>query len=106
MKFRWSKIVRHRLVQGRSSPDDPELKDYWWSRQKVNARSLSESDLNLAIAQDWYCPVCGMDLINGEELHRHHKKPKKEGGASGSSNRALVHLYCHQQIHSGGKKSR
>lgn len=101
LKFRWTKIVRHRLVRGRASPDDPALKDYWWSRQKVNARYLSESDLNLAIAQDWYCPLCGMDLINGEELHRHHKEPKKEGGADGSSNRALVHLYCHQQIHSG-----
>jgi RNA-directed DNA polymerase len=101
LKFRWTKIVRHRLVRGRASPDDPALKDYWWSRQKVNARSLSESDLNLAIAQDWHCPLCGMDLINGEELHRHHKEPKRAGGADGSSNRALVHLYCHQQIHSG-----
>jgi RNA-directed DNA polymerase len=105
LKFRWSKIVRHRLVRGRSSRDDPALKDYWWSRQKVNTRHLSESDLNLAIAQDWYCPLCGMDLINGEELHRHHKEPKKAGGADGSSNRALVHLYCHQQIHSGRKRS-
>jgi RNA-directed DNA polymerase len=104
LKFRWTAIRRHPLVRGRSSPDDPGLRDYWWSRQKVNARYLSESDLNLAIAQDWFCPVCGMDLINGEELHRHHKTPKEAGGANGSSNRTLVHLYCHQQIHSGRSK--
>ena len=104
LKFRWTAIRRHPLVRGRSSPDDPALREYWWSRQRVNARYLSESDLNLAIAQDWVCPVCGMDLINGEELHRHHKQPKESGGADGSSNRTLVHLYCHQQIHSGRSK--
>jgi RNA-directed DNA polymerase len=106
LKFRWRAIVRHPLVRGWSSPDDPSLRDYWWSRQRVNARHLSRSDLELAIAQDWYCPLCGMDLINGEELHRHHKKPKGEGGADASHNRQLVHLYCHQQIHSGRSKRR
>ena len=80
------------------------MRDYWWSRQKMSARSWGESDRKLAIAQDWVCPVCGMDLINGEELHRHHKIPKESGGADGSSNRTLVHLYCHQQIHSGRSK--
>jgi RNA-directed DNA polymerase len=107
LKFRWTRIVRHQLVQGRSSPDDRSLRDYWWSRQRVNARHLSVGDLSLAIAQDWYCPLCGMDLMSGEELHRHHKEPRAAGGADGSSNRALVHLYCHQQILSGrGRRPR
>jgi RNA-directed DNA polymerase len=100
LKFRWFAIARHILVRGRSSPDDPGLRDYWWSRQKVNGRHLSASDLELAISQDWSCPVCGMELINGEELQRHHRRPKGEGGRDGSSNRQLIHLYCHQQLHS------
>ena len=39
LKFSWFKIVRHRLVQGTASPDDPSLRDYWWSRRRVNGRS-------------------------------------------------------------------
>jgi RNA-directed DNA polymerase len=38
LKFSWFKISRHELVRGTSSPDDPDLRDYWWERQKVNAK--------------------------------------------------------------------
>ena len=35
-KFAWTQIVRHTLVTGRASPDDPALADYWAERrQKV-----------------------------------------------------------------------
>src|SRR5262249_35623390 len=74
LKFNWFRIVRHVMVRGRASPDDPKLREYWWSRQRVNARYLSESDLELAIQQEWKCRLCGMDLLNGEELQRHHKR--------------------------------
>jgi RNA-directed DNA polymerase len=33
-KFSWTKIVRHTLVAGRSSPDDPTLATYWTQRQR------------------------------------------------------------------------
>lgn len=100
LKFRWFKIVRHELVRGTASPDDPSLRDYWWTRRKINVRYLSKSDVKLAEAQDWRCPVCGRDLIIlGEELHRHHKEPRSMGGSDAYSNRELVHLYCHQQRH-------
>ena len=99
LKFGWFKIVRHRLVQGTASPDDPSLREYWWLRQKVNTRHLNPSDVRLAESQDWACQVCGMHLINGEELHRHHKNPKGMGGTDAYSNRELVHLFCHQQRH-------
>jgi RNA-directed DNA polymerase len=99
LKFRWFKIVRHPLVRGRSSPDDPGLRDYWWARRKINFRCLSASDVRLAERQDWCCPVCSMNLINGEELHRHHKRPRCMGGSDASGNREIVHLYCHQQRH-------
>lgn len=100
LKFSWFKIVRHELVRGTASPDDPSLRDYWWSRRKINMRYLSKSDVKLAESQDWRCPVCGRDLIiEGEELHRHHKQPRSMGGSDAYCNRELVHLYCHQNRH-------
>jgi RNA-directed DNA polymerase len=97
LKFSWFKIERHELVRGTSSPDDPDLRDYWWERQKVNAKHLSAGDIDMANDQGWVCRLCGMDLINGEELHRHHTIPRARNGSDGRSNRELVHLYCHQQ---------
>jgi RNA-directed DNA polymerase len=99
LKFSWFTIVRHVLVRGTASPDDPSLRDYWWARQKVNARHLTRSDLKLAEAQTWCCRVCGMSLFNGEEIQRHHKQPRTQSGTDSYSNRELVHLYCHQQRH-------
>ena len=97
LKFSWFKIERHILVRGTSSPDDPNLRDYWWERQKVNAKHLSVEDLDMANDQGWVCRFCGMNLINGEELHRHHTVPRAMNGSNARSNRELVHLYCHQQ---------
>jgi RNA-directed DNA polymerase len=105
-KFAWTKIERHTLVRGRSSPDDPSLRDYWWERRRINLRRLSDSDARLAEKQDWCCPVCGMHLMNGEELHRHHKVPRQQGGTDAASNRELVHLYCHQQRHAKLRKGK
>jgi RNA-directed DNA polymerase len=100
LKFSWFKIVRHPLVRGTASPDDPSLRDYGWSRRKITRRSLSPRDVKLAKAQDWRCPVGGRDLLSeGEELHRHHKNPRSMGGSDAYRNRELVHLYCHQQRH-------
>jgi hypothetical protein len=38
-----------------------------------------------------------MALLNGEELHRHHKEAKAQGCSDAYSNRELLHRYCHQQ---------
>jgi RNA-directed DNA polymerase len=106
LKFSWFKIERHILVKGRSSPDDPCLREYWWKRQKVNIRHLTISDVDLANRQDWACSICGMELINGEPLERHHLIPRCEGGSESYSNRMLVHQYCHQQVTAEWKKRR
>ena len=78
------------------SPDDLNLRDYWW--ESVHAKHLSvEKDLDMANDQGWVCRFCGMNLINGEELHRHHTVPRAMNGSNSWSNRELVHLYCHQR---------
>jgi RNA-directed DNA polymerase len=33
-KFSWTRIVRHQLVAGRASPDDPNLTQYWAARRR------------------------------------------------------------------------
>lgn len=102
LKFAWFKIERHILVKGKSSPDDPKLRDYWIKRQEAKTKSeLIKSRQKIAQRQQYVCPVCGESLLNDEELHLHHKKPKSQGGGDNYGNLQLVHLYCHQQIHSG-----
>ena len=99
-KFSWNKIERHTLVKGKSSPDDPSLKEYWEKRSEAKAEELLPSLQKIAKKQKFVCLVCGESLINGEEIHKHHIKPRHLGGKDTYSNLRLVHLFCHQQIHS------
>src|SRR5262249_12905524 len=78
----------------------------WWARRKVNIRHLSASDVDLANDQDWVCPICGEELINGEALQRHHIIARADGGSDARGNRVLVHLYCHQQETTAWRKRR
>lgn len=67
-KFSWTKIVRHRLVQGAASPDDPALAEYWAERRR--RRPLPPVDrltLQLLIKQDGRCKWCGRLLLLAEE---------------------------------------
>jgi RNA-directed DNA polymerase len=98
LKFSGFRIERHRLVRGTASPDDPDWREYWWERRRVNSRHLPRSDRKLAEAQEWRCPVCGEDLIKGEFLPRHHRQAQADGGTDSYPNRELVHLYCHQPL--------
>jgi hypothetical protein len=49
-------------------------------KRQVNIRHLSASDVDLANDQDWVCPTCGEELLNGEPLERHHITARAEGG--------------------------
>jgi RNA-directed DNA polymerase len=100
-KSDWTRIIpRHILVQGTSSPDDAQLDWYWRKREKTKVRSLTPLQRRLAYSQRFECETCGDHLLNGEELHVHHVIPRRSPGATAESNLRLVHLYCHQQIHS------
>jgi RNA-directed DNA polymerase len=99
LKFSWFPIERHTLVKGRSSPDDPRLKDYWMKRQEAKARDLTFSKQKLAKRQKGRCLECGESLFNEEEIQVHHRLAKSLGGRDLYSNLVLVHLLCHQHIH-------
>jgi len=62
--------------------------------------------VDLANDQDWACPVCGEELINGEPLERHHIMARSDGGSDERYNRVLIHLYCHQQETAAWRKGR
>jgi RNA-directed DNA polymerase len=104
LRFDWFPIERHTLVRGKASPDDPCLKDYWKKRQTAKAKDLTFSKQKLAKRQHGRCPECGESLFNDEELHVHHLLPLSQGGKNSYSNLALVHFFCHQQIHAKTKR--
>ena len=104
LKFSWFPIERHVMVRGKASPDDPRLRTYWAEREKTKAKDLTPKLQRLARKQGCICPLCGISLFTDEEIHQHHRKPKGKGGEDADNNLTLVHLYCHQQIHSGSTK--
>ena len=62
LKFAWTEIVRHTLVKGTASPDDPALTGYWAERRRKNKPPLDRYTLRLLATQDGRCPLCG-DLL-------------------------------------------
>lgn len=65
-KFSWTKIVRHQMVKGRASPDDPALADYWTQRRHRRNPPLSATGLRLLQAQHGRCPLCGELLLHAD----------------------------------------
>jgi RNA-directed DNA polymerase len=61
-KFAWTKIVRHQMVPGTASPDDPSLALYWRLRRQRNRPPLGSANLRLLRTQGGRCPLCG-DLL-------------------------------------------
>ena len=45
-KFSWTRIVRHQLVSGGSSPDDPTLADYWAGVNACMSRTETETGIH------------------------------------------------------------
>ncbi len=99
-KLSWTEIKRHVLVFGKASTDNPELQSYWQKRQTHNKKYLFKTRQILWRKQEGECPIC-LDIIdNGEEIHLHHKLPRKNGGTDHINNLALLHTNCHMQVHS------
>ncbi|MFF8867873.1 group II intron reverse transcriptase/maturase [Streptomyces sp. NPDC015139] len=120
IKFSWTKIVRHKLVAGRASKDDPSLSEYWASRSRRRKHPDADSKRNIgrAVRQRGICPRCGLDLIEGAEfepqdvrewvqwfsasarkLHVHHIVYRRDGGSDDRLNLELIHADCHRAIH-------
>ena len=64
VKFSWTHIIRHQLVTGTASPDDPDLADYWNARRKRVKPPLDSYNLRLLTRQDGRCPLCKDHLLS------------------------------------------
>ena len=117
VKFSWTAIVRHQLVAGGASPDDPNLVDYWAARRRKVKPPLDNYNLSLLAKQDGCCPLCGDHLLvpdqppqSPHEWERwwlsvvrraitadyltHHGR----GGALDGNRTRLVHTSCHRSM--------
>ena len=62
-KYAWTKIVRHVMVTGRASPDDPALAQYWADRRRrAPAPQLADSWHKALRASKGICHHCGEQL--------------------------------------------
>jgi RNA-directed DNA polymerase len=99
-------IVRHIKVKGKSSPDDPSLREYWANRSAKYGKQYwakGSKYEQIAKTQNWKCPVCSDSLFNGEEIETHHIVPVAEGGLDDKENLMHIHSSCHKQVHSKTK---
>ena len=66
VQFSWTRIVRHRLVKGEFSPDDPTLAEYWSRRRRRQPPPLSGPSLGVLRAQDGLCALCATPLFGAD----------------------------------------
>lgn len=70
-KFAWTPIVRHRMVPGTASVDDPALADFWAKRRRHTQPPLASPILRLLQAQGGRCPLCGALLLHADLEPQH-----------------------------------
>jgi RNA-directed DNA polymerase len=118
-KFAWTKIVRHYMVPGTASPDDPSLAQYWADRRRRNKPPLDNATLRLMQAQHGCCPLCGDYLLHADHepdspheweqwligtrkaINRH----SLDIAVRGSDDIRLIHTSCRNRTTGGGLES-
>jgi len=110
-KFAWTRIVRHWMVQGAASPDDPALAAYWTERRRrTPPPTIAKANLKLFEAQDGRCSVCGHWLLPVDEQPQSPREWEQwlhaaratiiqtavwELDTTDVSDRRLIHANCH-----------
>lgn len=98
-------IKRHIKIKVEANPYDPAWETYFEHRQDVQMEANLEGHrklLHLWREQNGLCSVCAEKITKITGWHSHHIIYRVHGGASGSSNRVLLHPNCHKQVHSKG----
>jgi len=67
IKFAWTPIVRHQMVTGSASPDDPDLIGYWAARRRRVKPPLDSYNLRLLTRQAGRCPLCRDHLLTTDQ---------------------------------------
>ncbi len=63
----WTDIVRHTLVKGGASPDDPAMAGYWAQRRQKVKPPLDPYTVRLLSRQDGRCTLCGENLLTRDQ---------------------------------------
>ena len=118
-KFAWTKIVRHQLVPGAASPDDPALAQYWVDRRRKHPPPLDRPTLRLLKEQGGRCPLCGDTLLYADRepncpreweewftavrksITRHNLAVSADPGTPDDTWTRIVHSTCQRQHHQG-----
>jgi RNA-directed DNA polymerase len=66
-KFAWTDIVRHIMVKGGASPDDPTLAEYWADRRRKIKPAVDGYTLRLLTKQEGRCHLCGDALLSADQ---------------------------------------
>jgi len=66
-RFAWTNIVRHQMVSGAASPDDPALTEYWARRRSKSTLPVNRTAQRLYRAQDGRCAICKVMLVPVED---------------------------------------
>jgi len=66
-RLAWTKIVRHTLVMGTASPDDPALDQYWARRRRTALSKFGGTTASLLLRQQGRCPGCGTLLLHADQ---------------------------------------
>ncbi|WP_413797801.1 group II intron reverse transcriptase/maturase [Streptomyces iranensis] len=125
-RFSETKIVRHVIVKGRASKDDPTLTTYWADRRRSRPHPQADGKnrVLLAVRQKGLCPRCGHDLVAGESYepqsahewvrwftastrgtHVHHVVHRSQGGSDEKKNLELIHAECHRRHSASGDQT-
>jgi RNA-directed DNA polymerase len=121
-KFAWTKIVRHRMVAGRASPDDPALTGYWEQRRRRTRLPVDPATWHLLRRQRGRCPLCRGLLLHAdhqpqgpEEWQQWHTATRKAirkhaiasvtdlGMPDERAAHHLIHAHCQRRISEGGR---
>jgi RNA-directed DNA polymerase len=65
-KTAWTKIVRHQMVDGFASPDDPDRTDYWAARKRRRKPPIDRWGLIQLERQHGRCPLCDQLLLHAD----------------------------------------
>ena len=117
LKFAWTSIVRHRMVKGASSPDDPALAQYWAHRRRRRAPPpMDRLSLRLLQTQAGRCPECGDLLLYADNppqspaqweqwvratakaLRKQSLNYRTREGSDETSSLRLVHARCRRRF--------
>ena len=116
-KFSWTNIVRHQLVAGGASPDDPDLTAYWAARRRKVLPPLDSYNLRLLAKQDGRCPLCGDHILTADQPPQSPQEWERwwlgivkraiaadylthhgRGSAPDGNRTRLVHTSCHRSL--------